>query len=174
MIRHCEAEGQQPEAALTEKGYKQAVELSTFFSGKQIERIITSPFKRAIESIQPLANSLNIEIEQDNRLSERILSEKNLPDWSEKLHRTFLDHDLKFEGGESSLDAMKRIVELVEEILKDKSDQIVIVTHGNLMSLLLNYFNTNFGFNDWKNLSNPDVFLIESLNGEVIYKRIWC
>ena len=50
----------------------------------------------------------------DRQLTERVLSTKNISDWLEKLKTTFEDIELKFEGGESSQEAMKRIVEVVE------------------------------------------------------------
>ena len=50
--------------------------------------------------------SHNLEVEIDERLSERMLSSVSLSDWLEKLEATFYDLDLKFEGGESSKEAM--------------------------------------------------------------------
>ncbi|WP_326584011.1 histidine phosphatase family protein [Bacillus ndiopicus] len=173
IIRHCEAEGQHMDAPLTEKGYNQAGELCNFFANLNIERIITSPYKRARESIQPFANFSHIEIEHDNRLSERVLSNQNLPDWFEKLKLTFQDMELKLEGGESSYEAMSRIIEVIEEAFHSKNNHIVIVTHGNLLSLLLKHCNENFGFDDWQRLSNPDIFLLENSNNNLTYKRLW-
>lgn len=72
--------------------------------------------------------------------------------------------ELKLEGGESSSDAMKRIVEVVENTF--------IVTHGNLISLLLKRFNKDFVFNDWKNLSNPDVFLLDNEKNKMTIERL--
>ncbi|WP_157081381.1 hypothetical protein [Neobacillus soli] len=46
-------------------------------------------------------------------------------DWFEKLKITFDNLELEFEGRESSQEAMKRIVEVVEEVF-----------NGNLLSLL--------------------------------------
>ena len=89
IIRHCEAEGQPSEAQLTDRGFKQALDVSEFFSGIKIDRIISSPYKRAIQTVQPLAMRLNIEIEIDRQLTERVLSTKNLSDWLEKLRTTF-------------------------------------------------------------------------------------
>ncbi|MBW8352042.1 phosphoglycerate mutase family protein [Bacillus sp. IITD106] len=173
VIRHCEAEGQLPEAQLTDRGLEQALDLSEFFSDIQIDRIISSPYKRAIDSIKPLAKRLNIEVEIDRKLSERVLSTKNLSDWCEKLRTTFDDIELKFEGGESSRDAIKRIVQVVEEVFSSKDKNTIIVTHGNLMSLLLKHFNNEFGFDNWKNLSNPDVFLLKNENNKVTFERLW-
>ncbi|WP_306461650.1 histidine phosphatase family protein [Robertmurraya kyonggiensis] len=173
LIRHCEAEGQPFETKLTENGIKQAIELENFFVDKQVERIISSPYKRAVQSIQPLAERLNLEIELDNRLTERVLSPKNFPDWYEKLQDTFEDLDLKFEGGESSHEAMNRIVEVIEEVVRGTPDNVVIVTHGNLMSLLLKHLHQDFGFDDWKKLSNPDVYLLKYRNYQTTFERIW-
>ncbi|WP_163582855.1 histidine phosphatase family protein [Gracilibacillus saliphilus] len=173
IIRHCEAEGQSPEAQLTDRGHEQALELSEFFSNVKIDRIISSPYKRAIDSIRPLAKRFNIDVEINKNLIERILSTKNLPDWFEKLRNTFDDIELRFEGGESSREAMKRIVEVVEEAFSRNNNNTVIVTHGNLMSLLLMYFNKDYGFDDWKILSNPDAFLLKHESNKVTFQRIW-
>lgn len=80
VIRHCAAEGQSSESPLTATGYRQANELATFFYNFKVERIISSPYKRAIQTIQPLAELLNIEIEMKSQLEERVLSTEPLPE----------------------------------------------------------------------------------------------
>lgn len=78
LVRHCEAEGQAANAPLTERGHQQAKILRNFFQDRSIDRIISSPFQRAIQSIEPLAKEKNIDIEIENRLTEKILSAKSL------------------------------------------------------------------------------------------------
>ncbi|MDQ0253546.1 2,3-bisphosphoglycerate-dependent phosphoglycerate mutase [Evansella vedderi] len=173
VVRHCEAEGQPPEASLTEKGFNEAKDLANFFSNVRIDRILSSPFKRAIQSIQPLAEKLEIDVEINNGLAERTLSTINMPDWLEKIKETYEDMDLKYKGGESSKEAMDRIVNVVEKALISESQNIVIVTHGNIMSLLLRYYNRNFGFNEWSDLTNPDVYMLKLENNKVNYERLW-
>lgn len=160
IVRHCEAKGQPAESQLTEKGFKQAEELARFFSNIPIDRIVSSPFLRAIQSVEPLSKAIDKTIEVDDALAERTLSSLDLPDWMEKLKATYEDLELKFEGGESSKEAMDRIVTVVEEALESDAENIIIVTHGNIMSLLLKNYKNSFGFEDWKNLMNPDVFLL--------------
>ena len=173
VVRHCEARGQAAEAQLTEQGEKQAELLVRFFSNKKIDRIISSPFLRAIQSVEPISQKKNLKIEIDERLSERILSTTDLPDWYEKLKETFNDAELKFEGGESSQEAMNRIVNVVDDVCKSEIENILIVTHGNIMSLLLKNFNNDFDFECWKNLRNPDVFQLCLTENEVNIERIW-
>ncbi|WP_328517367.1 histidine phosphatase family protein [Virgibacillus pantothenticus] len=116
----------------------------------KVERIISSPYTRAIQTIQPLANQLNIEIEINNQLAERSLSSIPFSDWFEKLRATFEDFHLKYEGGESSQEATGRIVSVVNTVINEGGENTIIVTHGNIMALLLNFYNKEFGFEDWE------------------------
>src|SRR5690625_5829084 len=143
IIRHCEAESQSPEAKLTEEGLIQANILADLLTYSPIGMLISSPFLRAKQTIRPFAGNRNLKIEEDHRLSERLLSSKPLPDWLDKLETTFNDMDVKYEGGESSNEAMSRIVNVVEDISASHIKNTIIVTHGNLMSLLLNYYDSD-------------------------------
>ncbi|MEN2766305.1 histidine phosphatase family protein [Ornithinibacillus xuwenensis] len=173
VVRHCQAEGQSPEAKLTKTGKEQAFELARLFDNLRIDRIISSPYKRAIQSIDPIVTKRNINIETNSNLTERILSNKPLEDWLVKLKQTFENMALKLEGGESSQEAMNRIVRVVEDVFQSTSDTTIIVTHGNLMALLLKYYDENFGFEDWRSLSNPDVYLLKMTSDEVTYEQVW-
>ncbi|MGM0897847.1 MAG: histidine phosphatase family protein [Bacillota bacterium] len=172
IIRHCAASGQEPDAELTETGMAQATELTGFLSDEGIERIVSSPYTRAVQSIGPLAEVSAIEIETDERLKERVLSSGNLPDWLERLKSTFDNHELALEGGESSRQALGRISQVVEEL--EKSGQTAaIVTHGNIMALLLSHYTEGFGFEGWRALSNPDVFVLTTKPGGMNCERLW-
>lgn len=173
VVRHCKAEGQSSGSPLTEKGFKQAKTLATFLDDVNVERIISSPYTRAVQTIEPLAKRQNIDVDTNVLLKERVLSTEPLTDWSEKLKNSFEDPGLKFAGGESGEAASSRIVKVVEDIFNSELEHAIIVTHGNLMALLLNHFDKQFGFDEWITLSNPDVYLLKSdLNG-VSFERVW-
>jgi len=171
LIRHCETTGQSAEAELTERGFWQAEELAERLKDEQIKRIISSPYLRAVQSIEPLSRLKEIEIELDDRLVERKLSEGDLPDWLQKLENSFEDLDLKFNGGESSNEAMQRAIDVIENT-SEYSDIVAVVTHGNLLALLLKYFNNEIDFEFWKNLRNPDIWLLDFTDRGVQMKRL--
>ncbi|WP_284521660.1 histidine phosphatase family protein [Cytobacillus pseudoceanisediminis] len=98
VVRHAKAEGQPFSARLTESGREQALKLIDFFKDKEINRIYSSPFVRAMETIRPLAQSRNLEIVEESRLGERVLSSILFDDWQEKLKQSFSDFELVFEG----------------------------------------------------------------------------
>ncbi|MRG86142.1 histidine phosphatase family protein [Salinibacillus xinjiangensis] len=174
LIRHCEAEGQPAESPLTSNGHKQAEMLADFFSNLSVDQIISSPYLRAKESVRPLADKKGLSLKVDERLHERILSTKNLPYWLPKLKETFVDLDLAFEGGESSRVATSRAIQVIEETLTEKYNSTLIVTHGNLLSLILKHFDSSFGFKEWKMLTNPDVFRLDfTNNSKPSIKHLW-
>ena len=90
VIRHCSATGQKRDAELTTDGKDQANTLATFLleNHLQIDHIISSPFVRAIDSIRPYALQANLSIQEDERLTERILSNVPMDDWMQKLEST--------------------------------------------------------------------------------------
>ncbi|WP_203247810.1 histidine phosphatase family protein [Sporosarcina beigongshangi] len=171
IVRHCSAEGQPPHADLTAKGVLQAEELGKFFDGIEVNRIISSPFKRARRSAWPIAERKKLHVEVDSRLTERVLSSRDFGDWLVKLEDTFSDQDLKYEGGESSSEAMSRACNVVDEL--GAGSRTVLVTHGNLMALLLKRYDEQFSFEGWQALSNPDVYRVRITDDGAEVKRIW-
>lgn len=173
VIRHCEAEGQARHARLTERGFIQAEKLVDVLSLIPIERIISSPFLRAIQTIEPLAKHKKIEIEQDERLAERILSENPLSNWLDVYKETYHNIDLKFPGGESTREATERVLDLLNDMRQAPEEHIVLVSHGNLISLLLcSLFPDMDGYEIWENLRNPDIIQLQFDRNRVNFEHI--
>ncbi|RWZ60337.1 histidine phosphatase family protein [Halobacillus fulvus] len=175
LVRHSETEGQHEDSPLTKLGVRQAHTLAHFLeqTGYKVDRIISSPFLRAIETIKPYSQKCGVRIETDERLEERILSHEPVDDWEEVLHDTFEDQDLKLTGGESSKEAKERVLSLIDELEREDNGNVVLVTHGNLLALLLQKYNREIGFYHWKRLTRPDVFLVQKQGGEYTVERIW-
>jgi len=131
------------------------------------------PYLRARQSIEPYAERLHISVTLDNRLSERVLSAANLENWFECLRQTFDDLDLSFDGRESSRHARERAVAAIVDIKSTDSHCVAVVTHGNLMTLLLSHFDARFGFDEWSRLTNPDVFLVRVDEEHATVQRVW-
>ena len=50
----------------------------------------------------------------------------------------------------------------------------LVVTHGNLLALVLHSLDPEFGFEGWKSLTNPDVFVLcDAGSGRMTFERIW-
>ncbi len=150
----------------------QAEALADLLRRVNVDRIISSPSTRAIQSIAPLAERLSLGVETDERLSERILSAHPHPDWRNLLRNTFVNLNLSYEGGESSQTAMDRAVSVVDDVLSHSAQTTVVVSHGCLITLLLKHFDQRFGFPQWAAMTSPDVYRVTNIGGSQV-ERIW-
>ena len=164
LLRHCSAVGQEPQAALSYEGIQQAKHLCRLLSKFKINSIVSSNYLRAVQSIEPFAKQSNLIIEKDDRLGERILSNRNLPDWKDRLRESFSNHSVKLQGGESGYEAIKRIESAIDDALSTR-DCPVFVSHGNLLTLYLFTLDSSIGFSTWESMPNPQLIEINKREG---------
>jgi 2,3-bisphosphoglycerate-dependent phosphoglycerate mutase len=138
-----------------------------------VELLMSSPYTRAQQSIAPLSQRLGLSVESDARLAERILSAEPLAHWREAIRQAFVDLDLVWPGGESSRTAMTRGRAAIDALLARPERVLVVVTHGNLMTLILRSFEPQFGYQTWEQLSNPDVYCLTIQGERVKISRTW-
>jgi 2,3-bisphosphoglycerate-dependent phosphoglycerate mutase len=173
LVRHASATGQEATAALTSEGRRQARVLADLLLPLQIQRVISSPFVRATESVTPFCLRAGLRLETDDRLVERVLSARDLPDWREHLRRSFDDPDYRLEDGESSRTAQARGASALRAALAS-GERCVLVTHGNLLALMLRSVDATVGFDAWSGLSNPDAYVLDvGDDGPSGFGRIW-
>lgn len=174
LVRHCEAAGQEPDAPLTAAGSRQALELADFLSAFPVAGIVASAYRRARETAEPLAELLHLGIETDPRLNERVLSPHPIGHWREVVRDSFAYPDLRAPGGESANDVLQRAWPALNRLLSGSTVLPVIVTHGNLLALVLRSIDPAFGYVGWGNLSNPDVYRVRvDGEGTMSFSRLW-
>lgn len=174
LIRHCQATGQEPDAALTEAGLRQAESLRDFLADQPIDAVGASEYRRASQSAEPLADALGLAVQVDARLNERKLSEAPIDYWRKIVRDSFADPDLRGPGGESAREVSERAWAGLNDLLHGGCQLPAVVTHGNLLSLVLHSLDATFGYEGWEALSNPDVYLLESAEpGRFTFRRIW-
>ena len=174
LVRHCQASGQELDATLTEVGAKQAETLAGFLSDMGVDKIVSSTYPRAQQSIQPFATSMGLAIQIDHRLDERKLSTSPIDNWREVVRDSFDDLDLRAPGGESAREVLTRGWACLIDLLDNGWVLPLAVTHGNLMAPVLASLDSGFGYSGWEKLSNPDVFILrDAPDGRFEFVRIW-
>ncbi|EJQ47938.1 2,3-bisphosphoglycerate-dependent phosphoglycerate mutase [Bacillus wiedmannii] len=147
------------ERPLSEKGLLDTQHVTRLLKDKHIDVVISSPYKRAMQTVQGIANTYNLSIQLEEDLRERLLSKEPVQDFNDALKKVWEDWTFVYEGGESNDVAQRRAVICMQSILKKyKGKNIVIGTHGNIMVLLMNYFDSKYDFQFWKTLHMPDVY----------------
>ncbi|KAA0767339.1 histidine phosphatase family protein [Bacillus sp. AR2-1] len=161
FVRHAHSTytKEERERPSSEKGLLDTQHVTRLLKDKHIDVVISSPYKRAMQTVQGIANTYNLSIQLEEDLRERLLSKEPVQDFNDALQKVWEDWTFAYEGGESNDVAQRRAVICMQSILKKyKGKNIVIGTHGNIMVLLMNYFDSKYDFQFWKTLHMPDVY----------------
>ncbi|QPW49278.1 histidine phosphatase family protein [Bacillus thuringiensis] len=171
FVRHAHSTytKEERERPLSEKGHCDAENVTRLLKDGHIDVVISSPYKRAIQTVQGIANTYNVSIQIEENLRERLLSSEPVEDFNDAIENVWEDWTFAYEGGESNDVAQKRAILCMQNILeKYKGKNIVIGTHGNIMVLLMNYFDSKYDFQFWKTIQMPDVYKLTFDNNRFI------
>ena len=162
FVRHAEsvyAEGKERTRGLTEKGTEDAQQIRDILKYEDIHYMVSSSYERAIATIRPLAAERNMEIRLEENLRERQIGDFAPLSFKDAKYRVYEHFQYAFPGGESSAAAQERAVKVLLELLRERQGQrIVVGTHGDIMTLMLNYFDKAYGYPFWETTTMPDVY----------------
>lgn len=182
MVRHAESPfifGQEKTRGLSEEGLADSKRVCNLLEDVEFDCIVSSTYTRAIQTVQYLAESKGLSIIEFEELRERPIKglDYKAPweDLLKAIEASFVDIDFALEGGESTREAQKRSIPLIENLLKEyRGKNIVIGTHGNIMTIIMNYYNTNYGFDFWNSTSKPDIYKMAFFDNQLeSIERIW-
>ena len=161
FIRHCEADNAVRDGRirpLTEKGRKDRALVTAFLHDKYIDAVLSSPFKRAVDTIADFAEQSGFDIETIEDFRER---KSDIDFTKEKFgFDTFIQHQWEdfsytYSDGECLAEVQNRnIVALNEVLVKNKDKNIVIGTHGTALSTIINYYDNTYGFDNFMSMVN--------------------
>ena len=165
FIRHAHSNYTPDELnrSLSDKGQESLVQIE-FLADKPITAIYSSPYQRAIQTVEPLAQNLKLPIQTDQRLVERKLSSQAIADqdFEESLMQLWAQPTLSLAGGESNQQAQQRALTFLHELeSKHQNEEIIISSHGNLICILLCAFDLSIDYNFWHHLYMPDVLVLD-------------
>ena len=156
-VRHCEPNYENHDdltRELTSKGLEDRELVNQFFADKHIDAVLSSPSKRAIDTVKMVAEKNNLEIEISENFKEREIGcwVEDFDAYSKKQWENFY---YKLENGESLLQATVRNILKLNFTLEDyDSKTIVIGSHGTVLSTIISYYQPSFGFEDFQRIKN--------------------
>ncbi|SDN93295.1 histidine phosphatase family protein [Bacillus sp. OK048] len=159
----------------SEKGQADAEKITQIFKKENIDYVISSPYKRAVQTVEGVTDFTGKEVIIESDFKERILSEVPIENFDLAITKVWEEPTFSWEGGESNIIAQKRGFEATIKVLdRYEGKNIVLGTHGNIMVLIMNYFDKKYGFSFWKALNMPDIYKLTFNRTKLIeVKRIW-
>ena len=176
LVRHAHAHWEpSEERPLSEQGSAGARALADCMGATAVSAIYSSPARRAIETIQPLAAARGLVPEIVPDLRERALVVPSGATFESAVETAWLDPAAAADGTESNRAAAERGVGVLQRILaKHRGEPVVMSTHGNLLALILGALNSSYGYETWRALTFPDVYrLVFQGKALVDLERVW-
>ncbi|MEO2203833.1 histidine phosphatase family protein [Paenibacillus pabuli] len=181
FVRHAESayvEGQERERGLTDQGRLDAAAVAELLSQEKIQWYYSSPYRRAVDTIQELADQSRAAIVTEEDLRERQLSDERVKhaDFLEAKRLLYLEPSYAYPGGESGEQAGSRAAAVIERILDTHAGQkVAIGTHGDVMTLIFQHYDTSYGYEFWKCTTMPDIYKLEfNMEHELVQvTRLW-
>lgn len=168
LVRHAEpvavgtpgvADDDRP---LTEQGAAAAARLADDLVRPVPVAIYSSPYRRAMETVAPIAARIGLVIEPIDDLRERRLSLVPHAEWRESLARSWADPDFSLPGAESGRMALERMDRAMAGIRARHAagGRVIAGSHGNLISLLLQRFDPRIGLGSHLAMPMPAVYCL--------------
>lgn len=163
------------ERPLSKHGFEDSEIINQILEKENIDHVISSPYKRSIQTVERFAKRIDKRIIIEENFKERKLSEDPVENFNDAITKVWKNPWFFWEGGESNVVAQQRgIGATIEIIRRYEGKNIVVGTHGNIMVLVMSYFDDKYDFNFWENLDMPDIYKLTFENEELQeVNRIW-
>ena len=177
FVRHAHAQYSVDEyhRPLSKQGIMDAERVTDLFKEKHIDAIYASPYRRAVQTVEGIALAHHLPIQTVDALKERQLASGEVEDFHEAIHRVWQESSFAWEGGESNEQAMARAVESLQSIIfAHPEETLVLGTHGNIMVLMMQYFDARYDYAFWQQLTMPDIYKL-TFKGLALQQvtRVW-
>lgn len=132
---------------LTARGHTDCSLVTDFLLDKDIHVILTSPYRRAVDTIRPFAERVRLPIIHVQDFRERKVDAEWIEDFDAFSRRQWADFDFHLEGGESLREVQTRNIAALTDVLRTHAGKnIVIGGHGTAVSTILNHYDPAFGY----------------------------
>lgn len=132
---------------LTVQGLADRKLVTEFLAEKQIDAVLSSPYKRAVDTMKDFADTYGYEIEQIADFRERKVDSGWIEDFQGFTKRQWEDFDYKLSDGEALHEVQRRNIGALREVLRRYKDKnVAIGSHGTALSTIINYYQPAFSF----------------------------
>lgn len=126
---------------LSEFGLRQGLAVAAALAQQPIQLVLSSPLRRALQTAEPLAERLNVELKTDRRLMEihaGIFQDRRRDDLEREFPGEYSrwrtgDPDYVIPGGESRQQVVQRGLAAFGDLCRESYQQVAVVTHGAIL-----------------------------------------
>lgn len=170
FVRHAEPNYENHDdklRELTAKGLADRKLVTRFLLDKKIDVALSSPYKRAIDTIRDFTDSAGLPIETIDAFRERSVDSAWIEDFTAFTQQQWRDFSYKLPGGECLQEVQDRNIAALQAVLqKYPGKNIIIGSHGTALCTVIHFFDSSFGYDGFARMKNKMPWIFEFDFGE--------
>lgn len=112
--------------------------------------MLSSPYKRAADTIKGFADEYGYEIALVSGFRERRVDSIWIDDFNSFSKKQWEDFSYKLSDGEALGEVQNRNIAALTDVLKKHEGKTVVIgSHGTALCTIINYYDNSFGYNDF-------------------------
>ena len=138
---------------LTSKGLADRLFVTRYLENKEIDIVMSSPYKRALDTVKHFAEKMKFEVSIVDDFRERKVDSVWIENFEDFTKRQWDDFEFKLSDGETLKQVQERNINALNLVLHQYKDKnVVIGSHGTALSTVINYYEPSFGYNDFNKI----------------------
>lgn len=165
FVRHAEPDYENKNdelRELTPKGIEDRKLVTEYLSDKNIDKVVSSPYKRAVDTVSDFAYKYGLPIECIDDFKERRVGSVWIDDFVNFSKAQWEDFNYFLNDGEYLKEVQNRNIYALKRLLILYKDRNVAVgSHGTALSSIINYFDKSFGYNEFERIKKLMPWIVE-------------
>lgn len=153
FIRHARSDFSAREDAfrpLSQEGLRDRACVAAFLRDKRIDAVLSSPYRRAVETVEAFAGEAGLPVVTVDDFRERCAGSVRETDFTGFARAQWADFTYKNPGGESLAEVQRRNMAALRSVLRKYGNRnVVIGTHGTALSTILHFYAPAYGYADF-------------------------
>ncbi len=142
-----------PTRELSPKGLEDRKLVTECLLKQDVEVVLSSPFKRAVDTVKHYADNAGLPVEIIQDFRERRIADCWIEDFQGFVKDQWADFDFKLHDGESLRQVQDRNIRALNGVLeKYPGKRIAVGSHGTALGTILNYYDPDFDHARFKEL----------------------
>lgn len=167
FVRHAQpnyANRNDAQRELSAKGLEDRKLVTEFLKDKGIDVVLSSPYKRAVDTVADFAGTYGLQIKTVDAFRERKVDSVWIEDFTAFSVRQWQDFSYKLSDGECLQEVQDRNITALKSVIEQyKGKNIAIGSHGTALSTIVNYYDNTFGYADFAAIKDKMPLIIEFL-----------
>jgi 2,3-bisphosphoglycerate-dependent phosphoglycerate mutase len=147
---------------LTAEGLRDRHLVTDYLRDTILHAVLSSPYKRAVDTVAPLAEERSLPVEIIDDFRERRVASEWLEDFHTFSRRQWDDFSYKLPDGESLEEVRLRNIRALEDVLMRYAGKTVVIGgHGAALSTILRHYDPSFDYASFQEMQGKMPWIVK-------------